>query len=53
MIVQWKAPVFAGQGPVTGYLLEKAKKGSKDFVAVTEGAINHRFFKVKVFLWYY
>ncbi|XP_031419453.1 M-protein, striated muscle isoform X2 [Clupea harengus] len=47
MIVQWKAPVFAGQGPVTGYLLEKAKKGSKDFVAVTEGAINHRFFKVK------
>ncbi|XP_063058376.1 myomesin-2 isoform X2 [Engraulis encrasicolus] len=47
LMVRWAAPVYTGAGPVTGYLVEMAKKGSSDFVAVTEEATAHRYFKVR------
>lgn len=47
LIVLWKAPVYTGQSPVTGYILEMAKKGSSEFVKLTEEPIAHRYFKVK------
>ncbi|KAG5279038.1 hypothetical protein AALO_G00105430 [Alosa alosa] len=47
LIVLWKAPVYTGQSPVTGYILEMAKKGSSNFIKLTEEAIAHRYFKVK------
>lgn len=47
LMVQWKAPVYSGNSPVSGYLLDMAKKGSSDFVTVTEEATSNRYFKVK------
>ncbi|XP_028828618.1 myomesin-2 isoform X2 [Denticeps clupeoides] len=46
LVVQWKAPLYTGQSAVTSYYLERAKKGSSEFVAVNEEPINHRFMKV-------
>ncbi|XP_060796670.1 myomesin-2-like [Neoarius graeffei] len=46
LLVQWKAPVYGGSSPITGYFLEMAKKGSSDFVAVNAEAVNHCYLKV-------
>ncbi|KAF4083411.1 hypothetical protein AMELA_G00141020 [Ameiurus melas] len=46
LLVQWKAPVYTGACPVTGYFLEMAKKGSSDFVAVNAEAVNRCYSKV-------
>uniref|UniRef100_A0A3B4AUC1 Uncharacterized protein n=1 Tax=Periophthalmus magnuspinnatus TaxID=409849 RepID=A0A3B4AUC1_9GOBI len=46
LVLLWKAPVYIGASPVTGYIVEMAKKGSKDFVALNEEAVSHRYFQV-------
>ncbi|XP_058256921.1 M-protein, striated muscle isoform X4 [Hemibagrus wyckioides] len=46
LLVQWKAPVYLGTSPITGYFLEMAKKGSSDFVAVNAEAVNRCYLKV-------
>ncbi|MCJ8737942.1 hypothetical protein PDJAM_G00029800 [Pangasius djambal] len=46
LLVRWKAPVYAGASPITGYFLEMAKKGSLDFVAVNAEVVNHSYLKV-------
>ncbi|XP_072320008.1 M-protein, striated muscle isoform X5 [Eucyclogobius newberryi] len=46
LVLLWKAPVYTGASAVTGYIVEMAKKGSKDFVALNEEAVSHRYFQV-------
>uniref|UniRef100_A0A672ZU33 Myomesin-2-like n=1 Tax=Sphaeramia orbicularis TaxID=375764 RepID=A0A672ZU33_9TELE len=35
LVLLWKAPVYTGASPVTGYLVEMAKKGSTEFTNLT------------------
>uniref|UniRef100_A0A4W4G453 Myomesin 2a n=1 Tax=Electrophorus electricus TaxID=8005 RepID=A0A4W4G453_ELEEL len=46
LLLQWKAPVYVGASPVTGYFVEMAKKGSPDFVVVNTEAVNRCYLKV-------
>uniref|UniRef100_A0A8C6U8D7 Myomesin 2a n=1 Tax=Neogobius melanostomus TaxID=47308 RepID=A0A8C6U8D7_9GOBI len=46
LVLLWKAPVYAGASAVSGYIVEMAKKGSKDFVALNEEAVSHRYMQV-------
>ncbi|XP_062282336.1 M-protein, striated muscle [Scomber scombrus] len=47
LVLLWKAPVYTGASAVTGYMVEMAKKGSKEFVSLTHEAVNHRYLHVK------
>uniref|UniRef100_A0A8C9ZC25 Myomesin 2a n=1 Tax=Sander lucioperca TaxID=283035 RepID=A0A8C9ZC25_SANLU len=46
LVLLWKAPVYTGASAVTGYLVDMAKKGSSEFVTLTQEAVNHRYLKV-------
>uniref|UniRef100_A0A672ZUS1 Myomesin-2-like n=1 Tax=Sphaeramia orbicularis TaxID=375764 RepID=A0A672ZUS1_9TELE len=46
LVLLWKAPVYTGASPVTGYLVEMAKKGSTEFTNLTPEAVSHRFLQV-------
>ncbi|XP_042277914.1 M-protein, striated muscle [Thunnus maccoyii] len=46
LVVEWQKPVYTGSGPVTGYHVEYAKKGTSDWTTANEKAVSHRFFKV-------
>ncbi|KAM7423966.1 hypothetical protein PAMA_000363 [Pampus argenteus] len=46
MVVEWKKPVYTGSGPVSGYHVEYAKKGTSDWTTANEKAVSHRFLKV-------
>ncbi|TXL70264.1 fibronectin type III domain-containing protein, partial [Pantoea vagans] len=46
LVVEWQKPVYAGSGPITGYHVEYAKKGSSDWTTANETAVSHRFLKV-------
>ncbi|KAK0139338.1 Myomesin-2 [Merluccius polli] len=46
LVVLWKAPVYAGASAVSGYLVEMAKKGSKDFTGLNQDAVTHRYLQV-------
>ncbi|XP_029920384.1 myomesin-2 [Myripristis murdjan] len=46
LVLLWKAPVYTGASPVSGYLVDMAKKGSTEFVSLTEEAVNHRYLQV-------
>lgn len=47
LVVLWKAPVYTGASAVTGYLVDMAKMGSKDFVTLNEEAVNRRYLQVR------
>lgn len=47
LVVEWQKPVYTGSGPVTGYHVEYAKKGTSDWTTANEKAVSHRFFKVR------
>uniref|UniRef100_A0A8C2WKP0 Myomesin 2a n=1 Tax=Cyclopterus lumpus TaxID=8103 RepID=A0A8C2WKP0_CYCLU len=46
LVLLWKAPVYTGAGPVTGYLVDMAKKGSSEFITLTQEAESHRYLQV-------
>ncbi|XP_033479943.2 myomesin-2 isoform X1 [Epinephelus lanceolatus] len=46
LVLLWKAPVYTGAGPVTGYLVDMAKKGSTEFVSLTQEAVSHLYLQV-------
>ncbi|KAM3877509.1 myomesin-2 [Diretmus argenteus] len=46
LVVEWEKPVYTGSGPVTGYHVEYAKKGTSDWTTANEKAVSHRFIKV-------
>ncbi|XP_056617305.1 myomesin-2 [Triplophysa dalaica] len=47
VVVEWKAPVYTGAGPVTGYYVEVSKKGSDTWSKASEASVNHCYLKVK------
>uniref|UniRef100_A0A673I925 Myomesin 2a n=1 Tax=Sinocyclocheilus rhinocerous TaxID=307959 RepID=A0A673I925_9TELE len=47
VVVEWKAPVYNGASAITGYIVEKSKKGSDNWSKVNENSVNHCYFKVK------
>lgn len=51
MVVEWKKPVYAGSGPITGYHVEYCKTGTSEWTTATETAVHQRFFKVKALEW--
>ncbi|KAM6943350.1 M-protein, striated muscle [Xenentodon cancila] len=46
VVVEWKKPVYTGSGPITGYHVEYAKKGTSDWTTANDKAVSHRFLKV-------
>ncbi|XP_074483271.1 myomesin-2 [Sebastes fasciatus] len=46
LVLLWKAPVYIGGAAVTGYLVDMAKKGSSEFVTLTQEAVSHRYLQV-------
>lgn len=50
VVVEWKTPVYTGSGPITGYHVEYAKKGSSEWITSNETTVNQRFFKVGALL---
>lgn len=53
LVIEWEKPVYTGSGPVTGYHVEYAKKGTSDWTTANETAVSHRFLKVRptLYLW--
>uniref|UniRef100_A0A8C4F236 Myomesin-2 n=1 Tax=Dicentrarchus labrax TaxID=13489 RepID=A0A8C4F236_DICLA len=47
LVVEWQKPVYAGSGPITGYHVEYAKKGTSEWTTANQTAVSHRFFKVR------
>uniref|UniRef100_A0A673IEI1 Myomesin 2a n=1 Tax=Sinocyclocheilus rhinocerous TaxID=307959 RepID=A0A673IEI1_9TELE len=48
VVVEWKAPVYNGASAITGYIVEKSKKGSDNWSKVNENSVNHCYFKVSI-----
>lgn len=46
LVILWKAPVYTGGSPITGYFVDMAKKGSSDFVTLNQEAVSHRYLQV-------
>ncbi|KAL2083423.1 hypothetical protein ACEWY4_021196 [Coilia grayii] len=46
LVVEWKAPVYAGASELTGYVVEYAKAGSSTWTAANSKAVNQRYLKV-------
>uniref|UniRef100_A0A3Q4GHK3 Myomesin 2 n=1 Tax=Neolamprologus brichardi TaxID=32507 RepID=A0A3Q4GHK3_NEOBR len=46
LVVEWQKPVYTGSGPITGYHVEYAKKGTANWITANEKAASHRFLKV-------
>ncbi|XDV51816.1 hypothetical protein PO909_020632 [Leuciscus waleckii] len=46
ILVQWRAPVYNGDGPITGYFVDMAKMGSSDFVTVNAEPVGKCYLKV-------
>lgn len=47
LVLLWKAPVYTGASPVTGYLVDMAKKGSSEFVTLNQEAVSHHYLQVR------
>nr|XP_020471314.1 myomesin-2-like [Monopterus albus] len=45
VVVEWKKPVYTGSGPITGYHVEYAKKGTSRWTMANETAVNQLFLK--------
>lgn len=50
LLVEWQKPVYAGSGPITGYRVEYAKKGTSEWTSANETTVSHRFLKVRASL---
>ncbi|TKS70024.1 Myomesin-2 165 kDa connectin-associated protein 165 kDa titin-associated protein M-protein [Collichthys lucidus] len=46
LLVEWEKPVYTGSGPITGYHVEYAKKGTSEWTTANKTAVSHRFLKV-------
>ncbi|KAG7462769.1 hypothetical protein MATL_G00188190 [Megalops atlanticus] len=46
LVLEWKAPVYTGQSPITGYFVDMCKEGSDTWTTVNETAVNHCYLKV-------
>lgn len=48
LVVEWKAPVYNGVSAITGYFIEKSRKGSDTWSKVNESSVNHCYLKVLI-----
>ncbi|XP_051957464.1 myomesin-2 isoform X3 [Xyrauchen texanus] len=46
LMLQWRAPVYTGGSPVTGYFVDMAKKGSSNFATVNAESVGQCYLKV-------
>ncbi|XP_078398020.1 myomesin-2 isoform X1 [Cetorhinus maximus] len=46
LVIQWKAPIFTGSSPVTGYTVDICEASSEEWRTVTEKAVSTRYLKV-------
>ncbi|TRY90323.1 hypothetical protein DNTS_018623, partial [Danionella cerebrum] len=46
LVVEWKPPVYNGASAITGYFVEKSKKGSNAWSKVNESSVNHCYLKI-------
>lgn len=46
LVILWKAPIYTGASAVTGYFVDMAKKGSSEFVTLTDEPVSHRYLQV-------
>lgn len=47
LVVEWQKPIYSGSGPITGYHVEYAKKGTCEWKTANEKAVSHLFHKVR------
>ncbi|EPQ16691.1 Myomesin-2 [Myotis brandtii] len=46
LVLLWKAPVYAGSSPVSGYFVDYKEEGSEEWTSVSEAPTAHRYLKV-------
>lgn len=46
VVIEWQKPLYTGSGPITGYHVEYAKKGTSDWTVANEAPVSHCFLKV-------
>ncbi|XP_036919270.1 myomesin-2 [Sturnira hondurensis] len=46
LVLLWKAPVYAGSGPVSGYFVDYKEEGSEEWATANEAATANRYLKV-------
>ncbi|XP_053511354.1 myomesin-2 [Artibeus jamaicensis] len=46
LVLLWKAPVYAGSGPVSGYFVDYKEEGSEAWTTANEAATANRYLKV-------
>lgn len=46
LVLLWKAPVYAGSSPVSGYFVDYKEEGSEEWTTVSEAPTAHRYLKV-------
>lgn len=48
LVLLWKAPVYSGSSPVSGYFVDYKEGEAEEWVTVNEGATANRYLKVSV-----
>uniref|UniRef100_A0A8C4SPB9 Myomesin 2a n=1 Tax=Erpetoichthys calabaricus TaxID=27687 RepID=A0A8C4SPB9_ERPCA len=46
LVIQWKAPVYSGNSPVSGYYVDICEVGKEEWTTVNNKATSHRYLKV-------
>lgn len=46
LVLLWKAPVYEGKSPITGYLVDYKEVDTEDWITANEKPTSHRYFKV-------
>ncbi|XP_039594681.1 M-protein, striated muscle isoform X2 [Polypterus senegalus] len=46
LVIQWKAPVYSGSSPVSGYYVDICEAGKEEWTTVNNKATSHRYLKV-------
>uniref|UniRef100_A0A8C3LCM3 Myomesin 2 n=1 Tax=Chrysolophus pictus TaxID=9089 RepID=A0A8C3LCM3_CHRPC len=46
LVLLWKAPVYEGKSPITGYLVDYKEVDAEDWITANEKPTSHHYFKV-------
>lgn len=46
LVLLWKAPVYEGKSPITGYLVDYKEVDKEDWITANEKPTSKRYFKV-------
>lgn len=46
LVLLWKAPVYEGKSPITGYLVDYKEVDAEDWITANETPTSKRYFKV-------